>query len=88
MVAESSLAAQWLRLSAVTAVARVQPLLGEPRTHKPQGLAKKRESEYGWRSPEGEGGDGSRVRSGDVFYLAGRLELFGHNQTETYFAHI
>ena len=50
MVAKSSLAVQWLRLSAVTAVARVQPLLGEPRTHKPQGLAKKRESEYGWRS--------------------------------------
>ena len=37
---------------------------------------------------EGEGGDGSQVRLGDVFYLAGRLDLFGHNQTETYFAHI
>lgn len=52
----------------------------------PQGLAKERT----WMAVAcgGEGGDGTWVRLGDVFYLAGWLDLFGHDQTETYFAHI
>ena len=39
----NSLAVRWLGLHAFTAVARVQSLVGEIRSHKPQGTAKKKE---------------------------------------------
>ena len=38
----SSLVVQWLGLSAFTAVARVQSLVGQLRSHKPSGEAKKK----------------------------------------------
>ena len=38
----NSLAVQWLGLGAFTEVARVQCLVGELRSHKPHGVAKKK----------------------------------------------
>ena len=38
----NSLAVQWLGLSAFTAVAQVQSLAGELRSHKPCGMAKRK----------------------------------------------
>ena len=59
----SSLAVQWLGLGAVTVRARVQPLVGELRSHKPHSTAKKKQKKatvsvfpwsiktWGWEGP-------------------------------------
>ena len=44
LIPSNYLAVQWLGLRALTAVAQVQSLLGELRSYKPQGTAKKQKT--------------------------------------------
>lgn len=57
-------------------------------TEMPQATRLGQRENVDGRRLRGRGRDGTWVRLGDVFYLAGWLDLFGHDQTETYFAHI